>query len=742
MIHSRITGTGGYLPAKVVTNEDLEALRRDERRLDRRAHRHPRAPHRRRRRVHQRPRAPRVPPGARGRGAQPRRTSTSSCSRTSTPDMVFPSSACLLQAKLGVKRGAAFDVQAVCSGFVYALATADLFIRSGAHKCALVVGAEVFSRILDWKDRGTCVLFGDGAGAVVLEASDDAGHPSSPAARRRQLREDPQHARPRELRRRVLGDPTLKMDGGAVFKLAVRVLEESARATARRERLHRRRPRRLHRAPGQRAHHLARGARSSALPESKCIVTVDRHANTSAASIPLALDVAVRDGRVKPGHARAAAGRGRRLHLGLRAPATTEARHDTRHPFPGPGLAIARHDEGLRRASRRRAHVPRGRRRSWTSTTGRWRPTGPPRRSTRPSTRSRVMLVAGVACWRAWREQGGPMPAYFAGHSLGEYTALVAAGALRFEDALPLVRFRAQAMQEAVPEGTGGIAAILGLDEGAIQRSVRRGRAGRGARAREPELARPGRDRRASRRGRARHGAREGEGRQARRDAADERAVALQPDEARRRAAARAPRRRIDVRSPPCPWSRTAIVEAFDDPARIRQALVEQLYHPVRWIETVHFLAAHGVTRMVECGPGKVLTGLVEAHRGGRRVRRDQRLGRARRGRHERLSHHAQRTSGDRHRRQRAASARASCRRSRKAGATVVGTSTSEKGAEGISQGASPTLGAKGAGKRARRARCRARCAAFVEAVAGRVRRRSRSWSTTPAPRATTCSRA
>src|SRR5206468_2165376 len=98
---------------------------------------------------------------------------------TSTPDMVFPSSACLLQAKLGVKKGAAFDVQAVCSGFVYALATADLYIKSGAYRCALVIGSEVFSRILDWKDRATCVLFGDGAGAVVLEASDTAGILSS-----------------------------------------------------------------------------------------------------------------------------------------------------------------------------------------------------------------------------------------------------------------------------------------------------------------------------------------------------------------------------------------------------------------------------------------------------------------------------------------------------------------------------------------------------------------------------------
>ncbi|APV51032.1 3-oxoacyl-ACP synthase [Betaproteobacteria bacterium GR16-43] len=219
---------------------------------------------------------------------------------TSTPDMVFPSSACLLQAKLGVTRGAAFDVQAVCSGFVYALATADLYIKSGAHKCALVVGAEVFSRILDWKDRGTCVLFGDGAGAIVLEASDEPGILES------QLHADGRHAKILNTPGHVcggsvLGDPTLKMDGQAVFKLAVRVLEESARATL-----------------GARGFavadldaYIAHQAnvriisfvgKRLGLPDSKCIVTVDRHANTSAASIPLALDVAVRDGRVKPGH--------------------------------------------------------------------------------------------------------------------------------------------------------------------------------------------------------------------------------------------------------------------------------------------------------------------------------------------------------------------------------------------------------------------------------------------------------
>jgi 3-oxoacyl-[acyl-carrier-protein] synthase-3 len=219
---------------------------------------------------------------------------------TSTPDMVFPSSACLLQAKLGVKKGAAFDVQAVCSGFVYALGTADLYIRSGQFRCALVIGAEVFSRILDWKDRGTCVLFGDGAGAVVLEASDTPGILSS------HLHADGRYApilnTPGHVNCGVIhGDPTLKMDGGAVFRLAVRVLEESAHEALE--------------ANGMKVSDLdayiphqanvrivTHVAKKLGLPESKCIVTVDRHANTSAASIPLALDVAVRDGRIRKGH--------------------------------------------------------------------------------------------------------------------------------------------------------------------------------------------------------------------------------------------------------------------------------------------------------------------------------------------------------------------------------------------------------------------------------------------------------
>jgi 3-oxoacyl-[acyl-carrier-protein] synthase-3 len=218
---------------------------------------------------------------------------------TSTPDMVFPSTACILQNKLGANGGAAFDVQAVCSGFVYALTIADAMIRTGSARRALVVGAEVFSRILDFKDRTTCVLFGDGAGAVVLEASERPGILAS------DLHADGKHVGilcvPGHVSGgQILGDPLLKMDGQAVFKLAVGVLEEAARAV-------------LSKAgkiesdidwliPHQANIRIMQGtARKLKLSMDKVIVTVDQHGNTSAASIPLALDSAVRAGKVKPG---------------------------------------------------------------------------------------------------------------------------------------------------------------------------------------------------------------------------------------------------------------------------------------------------------------------------------------------------------------------------------------------------------------------------------------------------------
>lgn len=218
---------------------------------------------------------------------------------TSTPDFVFPSTACLLQAKLGAGQGAAFDVQAVCSGFVYALATADSFIRTGLAKRALVVGAEVFSRILDWEDRGTCVLFGDGAGAVVMEASDAPGIHASV------LRADGRHAGilsvPGNVSGgRIVGSPYLQMAGNQVFKLAVRVLDEVARETVELAGLQMSDVDWL--IPHQaNVRILDAVARKLGLSKERLALTVDRHGNTSAASVPLALDEYVRAGRIRPG---------------------------------------------------------------------------------------------------------------------------------------------------------------------------------------------------------------------------------------------------------------------------------------------------------------------------------------------------------------------------------------------------------------------------------------------------------
>ncbi|ABM38375.1 beta-ketoacyl-ACP synthase III [Polaromonas naphthalenivorans] len=218
---------------------------------------------------------------------------------TSTPDMVFPSVACILQHKLGIAGCPAFDLQAVCSGFVYALTVADAMIKSGAASKALVIGAEVFSRILDFSDRTTCVLFGDGAGAVVLEASETPGILAS------DLHADGKHVGilcvPGHVSGgQVLGSPLLTMDGKAVFKLAVGVLESAARATLAKAGLletdidwlipHQANLRIMHST-----------AKKLKLPLEKLIVTVDEHGNTSAASIPLALDEAVRSGKVKKG---------------------------------------------------------------------------------------------------------------------------------------------------------------------------------------------------------------------------------------------------------------------------------------------------------------------------------------------------------------------------------------------------------------------------------------------------------
>lgn len=219
---------------------------------------------------------------------------------TSTPDFIFPSTACLIQGRLENKGAAAFDVQAVCSGFTYALGIADKFIRSGTHKKALVIGAEVFSRILDWNDRGTCVLFGDGAGAVVLEASERPGILST-AMHADGSQNSILNVPGQICGGQVTGDPFLRMDGQAVFKFAVRVLADIAEevclsagvATSSIDWLipHQANIRIID-ATGKKLH----------IPRDKVIVTVDRHGNTSAASVPLALDEAVRDGRIQRGN--------------------------------------------------------------------------------------------------------------------------------------------------------------------------------------------------------------------------------------------------------------------------------------------------------------------------------------------------------------------------------------------------------------------------------------------------------
>ena len=298
MTYSRIVGTGSYLPSRVVHNDEFAA------RLDTSD-----AWIRERTGIVQRHIAEPTQSSSdlalaasraalAAAGVQPEALDLIIVA-TSTPDFIFPSTACLLQAKLGVRNCAAFDVQAVCSGFVYALATADNFIRAGTHRRALVVGAEVFSRILDWNDRGTCVLFGDGAGAVVLAAGERPGLHASV------LRADGSHADILSVPGnvcggRVVGSPYLQMQGSQVFKFAVKVLDEVARETVS--------------AAGMQLSDidwliphqanvriLEATARKLGLPLERLVVTVDHHGNTSAASVPLALDEYVRAGKIRPG---------------------------------------------------------------------------------------------------------------------------------------------------------------------------------------------------------------------------------------------------------------------------------------------------------------------------------------------------------------------------------------------------------------------------------------------------------
>lgn len=300
MIYSRISGVGSYLPAQRVTNEDLVARgleTSDEWIVERTG-------------IRQRYLAEAGQTSSdlaleasraaiASAGIDPQQVDLIIVA-TSTPDHVFPSTAAYLQAKLGITNGApAMDVQAVCSGFVYALTVADKFIRSGSHSCALVVGAEVFSRILDWNDRATCVLFGDGAGAVILQASDE------PGLRATALHADGRHAEilsvPGNVSGgQVIGSPLLRMDGQAVFKFAVKGLFEVASEVLAAAGM----------VPSQidwliphqaNIRILQATAKKIGVPNDRVIVTVGEHGNTSAASVPLALDAAVRDGRVRRG---------------------------------------------------------------------------------------------------------------------------------------------------------------------------------------------------------------------------------------------------------------------------------------------------------------------------------------------------------------------------------------------------------------------------------------------------------
>jgi 3-oxoacyl-[acyl-carrier-protein] synthase III len=297
-MHSRIIGTGSCLPDKILTNRDLERMvdTSDEWIASRTGIRERRIAGDDQMASDLALAASRQALGAAGIAPEDLGLIIVA---TTTPDMIFPSTACILQAKLGIRGGPAFDVQAVCSGFIYALATADLFVRAGQCRYALVVGSEVYSRILDWSDRSTCVLFGDGAGAVVLAASDRPGLLGS------RLHADGSHSRVLAVPGQVCaggvrGKPFVTMDGGVVFKFAVKVLAEVVEELLVAADVPKLRIDWL--IPHQANLRIIEAtARKLGLPMDKVVVTVDRHANTSAASIPLALDEAVRDGRIRPG---------------------------------------------------------------------------------------------------------------------------------------------------------------------------------------------------------------------------------------------------------------------------------------------------------------------------------------------------------------------------------------------------------------------------------------------------------
>jgi 3-oxoacyl-[acyl-carrier-protein] synthase-3 len=296
--YSRIVGTGSYLPQKVVTNRDLELAvdTTDEWIYTRTGIRQRHVAADGEKTSDLALAASRSALDAAGVAAGDLDLIVMA---TTTPDMVFPSTACLLQAKLGARGCPAFDVQAVCSGFVYGLSTADQFLRSGQYRNALVVGAETYSRILDWSDRSTCVLFGDGAGAVVLRRDGAPGILST------HLHADGSYANLLSVPGtvcggKVSGRPLLQMDGGGVFKFAVKALDDLVEEALAANGMQKSDIDWL--VPHQANIRIIQAsAKKLGLSMEKVVVTVDRHANTSAASIPLALDEAARDGRIRAG---------------------------------------------------------------------------------------------------------------------------------------------------------------------------------------------------------------------------------------------------------------------------------------------------------------------------------------------------------------------------------------------------------------------------------------------------------
>ena len=297
MTHSKIIGTGSYLPKKILTNQDLESI------------------------VDTNDSWIRTRTGIEQRhiaadNEMASDLAVNACLKaiesadisidkidliivaTTTPDMTFPSTACILQNKLGIKDCPAFDVQAVCSGFVYALATADMFIRAGKYKTALVVGTEIYSRLLDWSDRSTCVLFGDGAGAVLITKSEQPGILSS------HLHANGSHYNTLSLpgnisHGKIQGNPFVTMEGNTVFKFAVKVMEEIVYEALSENNLQTSDIDWL--IPHQANIRIIRStAKKLGISMEKVVTTIAKHGNTSAASIPLALDLAVRDKRIKP----------------------------------------------------------------------------------------------------------------------------------------------------------------------------------------------------------------------------------------------------------------------------------------------------------------------------------------------------------------------------------------------------------------------------------------------------------